>query len=105
VGSSVAAAAEVDTELVVASRFFVDYRESTFAQAGEFLNAKRDGAIGDSHIAAEIGEVIAGSMPGRQNDAQITVYKSLGIIAQDLAAASIVWKAAEARGVGTVIEI
>lgn len=105
VGSSFPDRAEVDTELVVRSRFFVDYRESTLAQAGEFLKAKAEGAVDDSHIAAEIGEVIAGDKPGRRSDNEITVYKSLGLAAQDLAAAMYVWREAEKRKMGVIAEI
>ncbi|MGH8248240.1 MAG: ornithine cyclodeaminase family protein, partial [Gammaproteobacteria bacterium] len=60
VGSSFPDKAEVDTEAVVRSRYFVDYRDSTLAQAGEFLKAKAEGAVDDSHIVAEIGEVLSG---------------------------------------------
>jgi ornithine cyclodeaminase len=105
VGSSFPDMAEVDTELVVRSRYFVDYRESTLAQAGEFLRAKEDGAVDDTHIVAEIGEVLMGEARGRESDEDITVYKSLGVIAQDLSAATYVWHQAESRGLGTVAEI
>jgi len=50
--------------------------------------AREAGLIDDSHVVAEIGEVLAGRIPGRQNDEQITIYKSLGHVAQDLAAAA-----------------
>jgi ornithine cyclodeaminase len=87
VGSSVAGPVEVDTELVVKSRFVVDSREGVLRQGAEFLKAKQEGAIGDEHIAAEIGQVLAGDIPGRRSDAEITVYKSLGHVVQDLASA------------------
>jgi ornithine cyclodeaminase len=105
VGSSFPDKAEVDTELVVRSLYFVDYRESALAQACEFLRAKEEGAVDDAHIVAEIGEVLMGEADGRRSDEEITVYKSLGVIAQDLAAATYVWKQAESRGLGTVAQI
>ena len=105
VGSSFPDRAEVDTELVVKSRYFIDYRESTLAQAGEFLKAKAEGAITDGHIVGEIGQVLAGNVTGRQTAEEITVYKSLGIIAQDLAAASHVLAVAERTGMGQLLSL
>jgi ornithine cyclodeaminase len=87
VGSGMAGPVEIDTELVVRSRFFVDSREGVLKQGAEFLRARAAGAIDDSHIVAEIGEVFAGRIPGRQSAADITIYKSLGHVVQDLACA------------------
>jgi ornithine cyclodeaminase/alanine dehydrogenase-like protein (mu-crystallin family) len=87
VGSGVAGPAEIDTALVARSRFIVDSREGVLKQGAEFLRAKAAGAIDDSHIAAEIGEVFAGKAPGRQSASEITIYKSLGHVVQDLACA------------------
>jgi ornithine cyclodeaminase len=87
VGSSYAGPVEVDNELVVRSRFFVDSREGVLHQGAEFLRAKDAGLVGDSHIVAEIGEVLAGAAEGRRSHHEITVYKSLGHIVQDLATA------------------
>jgi ornithine cyclodeaminase len=103
VGSSVPDCAEVDTDLVAKSRLFVDSREGALAQAGEFLRAKRDGAVTDSHIVGEIGQVFAGELGGRLNRDEITIYKSLGVIAQDLAAATAIWRSAEAQNLGQVV--
>jgi ornithine cyclodeaminase/alanine dehydrogenase-like protein (mu-crystallin family) len=87
VGSSVAGPVEVDTYLVARSRFIADSRESVLRQGSEFLKAKDAGAINDSHIIAEIGQVLSGDIVGRQSDTDITVYKSLGHVVQDLATA------------------
>jgi ornithine cyclodeaminase/alanine dehydrogenase-like protein (mu-crystallin family) len=87
VGSSYAGPVEVDHDLVVRSRFIADSREGVLAQGAEFLRARAAGLIGDAHIAAEIGEVLAGTAEGRRNADEITVYKSLGRVVQDLAAA------------------
>lgn len=105
VGSSFPDRAEADTELVVKSRYFIDYRESTLAQAGEFLKAKAEGAVNDGHIVAEIGSVLAGNANGRGTPEEITIYKSLGIIAQDLAAASYVLAEAGRTGSGQVVSL
>ena len=87
VGSGVAGPAEVDNDLIVRSRFIADSREGVLAQGAEFLRAKSASLIGDDHIVAEIGEVLAGKVQGRRTDEEITVYKSLGHVVQDLASA------------------
>ena len=84
VGSSFAGPAEVDSDLVVRSRFIADHREGVLKQGAEFLHAKAACLVGDEHVAGEIGEVLSGKIPGRQSEDQITVYKSLGHIVQDL---------------------
>lgn len=90
VGSSRAGPAEADNDLVVRARFFADHREGVLAQGAEFLNAKAAGLVGDGHVVGEIGDVFAGTLAGRQDEEQVTVYKSLGSIVQDLAAAAFV---------------
>jgi ornithine cyclodeaminase/alanine dehydrogenase-like protein (mu-crystallin family) len=87
VGSSMAGPVEVDSALVVRSRFIADSRAGVLAQGAEFLKAKAAGLIGDEHVVAEIGQVFGGEVPGRRSPDEITVYKSLGHVAQDLAAA------------------
>jgi ornithine cyclodeaminase/alanine dehydrogenase-like protein (mu-crystallin family) len=87
VGSSFAGPVEVDDDLVASSRFIADSRESVLQQGAEFLRAKASGRIDDQHIVAEIGQVLAGDILGRRTNAEITVYKSLGHIVQDLASA------------------
>jgi ornithine cyclodeaminase len=104
VGSSIAATAEIDTPAVVKSRFFVDYRESTVNEGGEYLRALKAGAIMPEHILAEIGEVANGSKVGRRAPSDITLYKSLGVAPQDLASAHYVLDKARAAGVGQVID-
>jgi ornithine cyclodeaminase/alanine dehydrogenase-like protein (mu-crystallin family) len=104
VGSSIAAAAEIDTPAVVKARFFVDRRESTINEGGEFLRALKAGAITADHILGEIGEVANGSKIGRSSPLDVTLYKSLGIAPQDLASAHHVLQKARATGVGQVID-
>jgi ornithine cyclodeaminase len=105
VGSAIPTTAEADVDLVCASEFYVDYREAALAQAGELRNAIAAGAVTADHIRGEIGEVLLGSAPGRSSDRAITVYKSLGVTAQDLAAAEVVLAAARAAGLGTLIAL
>ncbi len=85
VGSSFSGPAEADNDLVVRSRFIADYREGILKQGAEFLIAKDAGLIGDDHIVGEIGQVLSGALPGRETPDQVTVYKSIGHIVQDLA--------------------
>lgn len=92
VGSSYAGPVEVDHELVLRSRFIADSREGVLAQGAEFLAAKAAGLTDDSHLAGEIGQVLAGQVEGRQSDTQITAYKSLGHVVQDLASAWALYK-------------
>jgi len=87
VGSSVAGPAEIDHDLVVRSRYIADYREGILNQGAEFLRAKEAGLIGDDHIVAEIGQVLSGEIEGRRSPDEITIYKSIGHVVQDLAAA------------------
>ena len=93
VGSGVAGPAEADNDLVSLSRFFVDSREGVLSQGAEFLRAKAAGLIGDDHIVAEIGEVLAGDRPGRRSATETTVYKSLGHVVQDLASVAALFEA------------
>lgn len=102
VGSSFPDARETDDDLVAKSRFFVDYKPSTMAQAGEFLHALEAGRVGEDHIVAEIGEVIAGVVPGRSDNGDITTYKSLGVAAQDIVTAHRVLALANAENAGSI---
>jgi len=92
VGSSAAGPVEVDSPLVVNSRYIADSRASALDAAAEFLVARDAGLIGDDHIAGEIGEVLLGRVAGRRDDQDITVYKSLGHAVQDLAAAAFLYR-------------
>ena len=87
VGSSHAGPTEIDNALVARARFFADSREGVLNQGAEFLCAKQAGLIDDSHILAEIGQMLAGTSEGRRTRDGITIYKSLGHIVQDLASA------------------
>jgi alanine dehydrogenase len=84
VGSSTAAARELDTATMIKSKLFADCYESLFNEAGDFLIPKKEGAVNDEHVKAEIGEVLSGTKKGRENNDEITVFKSLGIAAEDI---------------------
>ncbi len=105
VGASVAFMQEMTPDIVAGTRFVTDYRPSLEPQAAEVIAARKAGLIGDGHDIPEIGEIIGGAKPGRRTDGEITVYRSLGISAQDLAAAHAILARAEAAGVATVVEM
>lgn len=97
VGSSHLGPAEVDAALVVASRYIADYRPGVLAQSAELAIAREAGLVTDSHVVGEIGEVHAGTLVGRESAEQITIYKSLGHVVQDLAAAAYIHARATSR--------
>lgn len=86
VGSSLLGPVEVDSALVARARYVADYRPGVLAQAGELAVARDAGLVDDAHVIGEIGEVLAGRLQARENDEQVTIYKSLGHVVQDLAA-------------------
>jgi ornithine cyclodeaminase len=96
VGSSVPGPVECDGALVARARYVADSRRSALAAAAEFLAAKQAGLVDDAHVVAEIGEVLLGRVSGRTSPEQVTVYKSLGHIVQDLAATAVVHRLATA---------
>lgn len=104
VGACFPKARELDTEAVVRSRLYVDRRESARNEAGDFLIPKSEGAIGDDHIVGEIGEVLIGKAPARRSPGEITLFKSLGIAVEDLAAAHLILERARALGKGMSID-
>ena len=104
VGSSTSDAREANDELVRVCRFFVDNREGVLAQGGEFRSALAAGSIARSHIIGEIGEVLEGLVPGRLTEDDISCYKSLGLISQDLFAGQAVLEAMESAAAGENID-
>lgn len=88
VGSSRAGPSEIDIDLVARARFIPDHREGVLAQGAEFLNARAAGLVTDAHVLPGIGAVLSGDAPGRTDAREVTIYKSLGSIVQDLACAA-----------------
>jgi ornithine cyclodeaminase len=105
VGSSIPTTRELDSQTMADASLFVDRRESTVNEAGDYLFPMREGLIGPEHIKAELGEVLIGAHPGRTADDELTVFKSLGLAVQDLAAAEHVLRRAVADNVGTVVSL
>jgi ornithine cyclodeaminase len=105
VGACAPAARELDGAAVQRSRLFVDRRESTLSEAGDFLLARKEGLVANDHIVAEIGEVLAKMAEGRRSADEITLFKSVGLGVQDVAAAVKVYGAAIKLGVGTEVDM
>ena len=105
VGVHTPQAREVDSNAIRRSRVYVDLMESAMNEAGDLLIPIGDGAIDKSHILGEIGQVLAGEVPGRTDAADITLYKSLGIVAQDLFAAAHIYARAVAEGAGVEVDL
>lgn len=105
VGASLRDARELDTDALVRSRLFVDRRESALNEAGDVLIPLAEGAITDAHILGEVGELLLGQAAGRQSPTDVTLFKSLGLAVEDVAAAHLVWSEAERRNVGMVVEL
>jgi len=105
VGSSIPLARELDTAAVLRSRLFVDRRESTVNEAGDYLIPKKEGIIDDHHIQGEIGEILTGQIAGRQNQDEITLFKSLGLAVEDVASSHFVYQKAVKEGLGTWVDL
>ncbi len=105
VGSSKPNTRELDTATMADSALYVDRRESALTESGDYLFAAADGAIGPEHIRGEIGEILLGSTDGRRSESELTVFNSLGLAVEDMAAAEYVLGRAEALGAGTDIEL
>jgi ornithine cyclodeaminase/alanine dehydrogenase-like protein (mu-crystallin family) len=106
VGASTPQAREIDTATVAASVLFCDSRESLRNEAGEFQLAMAEGKIaGEEHVRAELGEVLAGTAAGRRDAGELTLFRSLGLAIEDLAAAESAVAAATAHGIGTEVEL
>lgn len=104
VGASVASKREVDDTVLRRASVWCDYRPSLLAQAGEVVDMIAAGTWSASDLKGEIGAHLNGNAPGRQGPDEITLYRSLGIAAQDLAAAHFVLTAAEGAGRGQVVD-
>jgi len=103
VGSSVPSARELESDVVAEAALFVDRRESTLNESGDYLRAVEEAGIGPDHIRAELGELLVGTDPGRGGADELTVFKSLGLAVEDLAAASLCVERARERGVGVEV--
>ena len=103
VGSSIPSARELDGDVVAAAALFVDRRESTLNESGDYLRAVEETGIGPGHIRAELGELLIGTRPGRADADELTLFKSLGLAVEDLAAAALCVERARERGLGVEV--
>jgi ornithine cyclodeaminase len=104
VGASTSNAREVDSATMAAASVYVDRRESAMNEAGDYLFALREGAISADHIRGEIGELLHEDKPGRTSTEEITLFKSLGLAVEDLAAAEYLYRKAKEGNLGNWVE-
>jgi ornithine cyclodeaminase/alanine dehydrogenase-like protein (mu-crystallin family) len=94
---------EVDVATIADSAFYVDRRESAENEAYDYRDALESEAIAPGHIRGEIGEVLIGAAPGRSSPVELTVFRSLGLAVEDLAAAEYVVRRARETDAGTEV--
>ena len=104
IGSYTPEMVEVPPETICRANVFVDSRSAVLAEAGDLLQPMQSGLITESHVLAELGEILLGKKPARKSDDEITYFKSVGIAVQDAMAAQIAMKNAEAKGLGQEVE-
>lgn len=105
VGAALPSARELDTAAVTRSRVFVDRRESALAEAGDILIPMSEGAFNADHIRGDLGEVLLGAVAGRESDEEVTLFKSLGLAIEDLAAARHIYEKGVALGTGVWVSL
>jgi ornithine cyclodeaminase len=104
VGTYSPRAREIDSAIMMSAALFVDRRESALNEAGDYLIAAQEGVIGPDNIRAELGEVLIGAARGRTTGDEITLFKSLGLAIEDLAAAAYIYQKARQQDAGVWIE-
>jgi ornithine cyclodeaminase len=105
VGTSQPHARELDSAVVVRSKLYVDRRESALKEPGDIITPLKNGEITPDHIVGEIGEVLIGKAPGRANDSDVTLFKSLGLAIEDLASAHFLYAEAVRTNTGVQVEL
>ena len=104
VGACLPHTRELDSATMADAALFADSRESVRGEAGDYLLALAEGAIGPDRVRAEIGELLTGDASGRSSDQEITVFESLGLAVEDLAAAAYVYGKASRLGAGSLAD-
>lgn len=105
VGSFAPHMQEVDGETVQRAKIVVDSLQACLAEAGDLIVPLEKNLITKMDIHGELGEIVNGTLPGRESDDEITFFKSVGVAVQDATAATEILKAAEAQGLGTLVEL
>jgi alanine dehydrogenase len=100
IGSHSPAARELDTTTIVRSKVVPDLAEACWVEAGDLIIPLNEGAITQDHVSASLGQVVAGLKPGRENDQEITLFKSVGLALQDVSTANFVYRKALEAQVG-----
>ena len=95
---------ELDTTTIERATYVPDLRKRAFQDAGSFLAAVEAGVVGEDHVHAELGEVVAGKAPGRTSDEEVTVFDSGGTGVETVAAAQLLYEKAVAADLGSTIE-
>jgi ornithine cyclodeaminase len=96
---------EIPADTVLRARVVIDHREASLAEAGDLLIPLQQGLMTEAHIYAELGEIAAGRKPGRASSEEITLFKSVGVAVQDVAAAAAVLEAAQRLDLGTEVAL
>ena len=105
IGSHTPNARELDSDIILRSKFIGDSKEGCFSEAGDIMIPLKEGIIDENHFFAELGDVITGKKEGRANDTEITIFKSNGLAIQDTATAKLIYDRAVEAGVGTEVKI
>jgi len=105
IGSFTPQMQELPAETVARALLVVDSREAVWAEAGDLIIAKKRGLITEASVHAEIGEIVAGTKPGRSRNDQVTLFKSVGNAVQDVSVGARILEEAKKKGLGTVVEL
>jgi alanine dehydrogenase len=92
---------ELDATTIERAKYVPDLRERVMDDAGSFINAVEEGVVSEEAIHGELGEVVAGEIPGRESDTEITVFDSGGTGIETVAAAHMLYEKARERNLGT----
>jgi len=101
IGSHAPQTRELDTTAVVRAKVVPDFVDACLVEAGDIIIPITEGAITRDHLHASLGEIVAGRRPGRENDREITLFKSVGLALQDASVARLVFRRAREAGAGT----
>jgi alanine dehydrogenase len=95
---------ELDTTTIERAKYVPDLRARAMQDAGSFLHAVEEGVVDEDHVYAELGEIVAGEVPGREDDEEITVFDSGGTGIETVAGAYLLYEKATAEGLGTTLD-
>jgi ornithine cyclodeaminase/alanine dehydrogenase-like protein (mu-crystallin family) len=101
IGANSPAKRELDVAAMEKGRLVLDFREQVLAEDGDIVEGSARGSFSPGALETELGQVITGDKPGRQTPEDITIFKSVGVAFQDVAVASLVYRRAVERGLGT----